>query len=191
MFRIHKIKLGVVIGSMQRGGTETQLAQLLPRLKQGGMTISVFVIGPTGPVSDELRNSDIGVIEVDLPKALRRLPTLLRRLLRGFWAMPQFLAFALRHRHGILHLYLSEAVISGGLLTVWWHKRVVVSQRGLITYRHKYPLFVTALERYVFRNCRALIANSESVRRALRADGVEREIGLIYNGIAPGATRSA
>ena len=185
MSRTNKIKLGVVIGSMLRGGTETQLAQLLPRLTQSGMTISVFVMGPTGSVADDLRNSDIAVIEADLPRALRRLPPLLRRLLRSLWATPQFLAFALRHRHGILHLYLSEAVISGGLPTVWWHKRVVASQRGLITYRHKYPLLVTALERYVFRNCRAVLANSEGVRRALHADGLEREIGLIYNGIAP------
>ena len=181
----HKIKLGVVIGSMQRGGTEMQLAQLLPRLKKNGITIAVFIMGPTGPVADDLRNSDISVIEVAVPKGLSRVPTLLRRLLRTFWAVPQFLAFALRHRHGILHLYLSEAVISGGLLTVWWHKRVIVSQRGLITYRHKYPLIVTALERYVFRNCRAVLANSESVRRALQVDGLEREIGLIYNGIGP------
>jgi glycosyltransferase involved in cell wall biosynthesis len=185
MYRRHKIKLGIVIGSMQRGGAEMQLAQLLPRLKQSGLTISVFVIGPMGPVADDLRNSDIAVIGSDLPKALRRLPALLRRPLRTFWAMPQLLAFALRHRHGILHLYLPEAVISGGLLAVWWHKRVVASQRGLITYRHKYPFFVAAIERYVFRNCRALVANSEGVRRALHADGLGREIGLIYNGIGP------
>lgn len=179
------IPLGIIIGSMMRGGTETHLAETLPALVALGFVPSVFVLGPMGPVAQELRNRGIMVFP-DAPikvsnhrfRFLRRLQ-LLARLAPALWA------FALRQRHGVMNVYLPHAVIVCGLLLWPWRKRMFVSQRGLFTYRPYYPTLFTTLERFAFSNAPKVLANSRALEAALIEDGVPPErIAIVNNGLS-------
>ena len=180
------MQLGVIIGTLNRGGTETQLTQILPQLAKTGFEVSVFVLSTPGPLADELRAGGVAINRPTLPALFRSLPKLFFKIIDRIYTLMNLCVFLLKHRKGILHFYLPHAVIIGGLLAVWWHPRTVVSQRGLLNYRHKYPGFVTKLERLALRKARAVLVNSKAVGRTLREDGLTRDdIALIYNGIAP------
>ena len=128
-----------------------QLVQILPQLAKKGFEVSVFVTDCVGPLADELRSHNITVRHPAVLRIFKGLPFLFFKLMRLIHVSLYLLFFAFKHRKGILHFYLPQAVIFGGLLTVWWHPCVIISQRGLLTYRRKYPAFVTDLERFIFR----------------------------------------
>lgn len=179
------MKIGFVIGSLGRGGAEMHLSQVLPELKARGHDVSIFVTGPRGPVAEQLAAAGIAIFPDRPVETPHRPASLLGRLRRHLRLALRFLPFAFRHRRGILHFFLPEAIIFGGLLTIAWHRRLVVSQRGLFTYRLKYPPVVTWLERLVRRKASVVLANSQYVARMLEQDGVPASrIRVIYNGLA-------
>jgi glycosyltransferase involved in cell wall biosynthesis len=180
------MQLGVVIGTLNRGGTETQLAQVLPQLVKRGFEVSVFVLSALGPMADELRCGGVLIRHPTLPNMFQSLPRRFSKYIVFIYTMLNLFLFSFEHRKGILHFYLPHAVILGGLLSIWWHPRVVISQRGLLNYRHKYSGLAAKLERFAFRKARAVLVNSKAVGRTLREDGLARDdITLIYNGVAP------
>lgn len=179
-------KVGFVIGSLMRGGAELHLAQLLPELKQRGWDVSVFLIGPSGPVAEYLDAANIKISPKRSIRVAGWLPVWLRRAIRFLMLSPSFLFWALGYRQGIVHFFLPEAFIIGGLLAFPWHRRLIMSRRGLTTYRAKYPAFVITLERYLQEKMLLLSANSKAVVEEMLLDGVAKEkIRLIYNGLAP------
>lgn len=193
----HSGRVGIVIGSLQRGGTETHLAQILPPLRDRGWDVSVFNIGRDGPIRAELEEAGIAVFgqrcaNTDrMPKAVAR-PIKLLRMLPSYWR------FVSRHRGGILHFFLPEAVLIGATLALPWRRKMMMSRRGLVTYREKYPPFIAGLERFLQRRMVLSLANSRAVADELLADGLPGErVELIHNGLdvqrlrAPGADRSA
>ncbi|MBL4757456.1 MAG: glycosyltransferase [Rhizobiales bacterium] len=189
-------KVGFVIGSLMRGGAEMHLAQLLPVLKQRGWEVSVFLIGPTGPVANDLQKAGIKIAPKQSVRVPPWLPVWLRRVTRFTLLSPKFLFFAWHQRRGIIHFFLPEAFIIGGMLTFSWHRRLIMSRRGMTTYRSKYPSPVIAIERFLQHRMKLLLGNSARVVDELLSDGVPKErVRLIYNGLAldrldpPGAIR--
>jgi glycosyltransferase involved in cell wall biosynthesis len=192
------IPLGIVIGSMNRGGTETHLLDLLPALKQYGFAPSIFLIGADGPLREVFQAHGVPVLPERLREPPPALPRVVRRLLRLLYLLPGLWAWGWRHRRGLVHAYLSEAVILSALALWPMRHRLLLAQRGLFTYRAAYGAAVTALERWAFRQSRAITANSGHLVEMLAQDGVPSDkIIMIPNGLSPermtpiGADRAA
>src|SRR5262245_55821871 len=105
------VKLGIVVGSLGRGGTEIHLSQILPELLARKYDVSVFVMGPSGPMAEELAKFKIPIHSNRPIAKLRWLPTWIKRGIQLFLFSVRYLIFAYRHRAGILHFFLPEATI--------------------------------------------------------------------------------
>ncbi|MBP0462569.1 glycosyltransferase [Roseomonas sp. PWR1] len=192
------VPLGIIIGSMNRGGTETHLLDLLPALKQHGFAPSIYLIGADGPLREVFRARGIPVLPDRLREPPAGLPRPIRRLMRLFGLLPGLWTWGIRHRRGLLHAYLSEAVILSALALWPMRRRLLLAQRGLFTYRANYGATITSLERWAFRQSLAVTTNSGQLVEMLVEDGVPRDkIVMIPNGLSPermhpaGADRAA
>ncbi len=192
------VPLGIVIGSMLRGGTETFLLDLLPALKEYGFTPSIYLIGADGPLREAFEAQGIPVLPQRLSEPPAHLPRSLRRLMRLFGLLPGLWAWAWRHRSGLVHAYLPEAVILSALALWPLRRRLILAQRGSFSYRARYGATITAIERWAFRQSRAIVTNCGQLVEMLAEDGVLRDkIFMIPNGLSPermapvGATRAA
>ncbi|HXH25695.1 MAG TPA: glycosyltransferase [Vicinamibacterales bacterium] len=89
-----------------------------------------------------------------------------------------------RARRGIIHLFLPEAYIIGGLIGVGLRcPRMVMSRRSLNVYQRKYP-FLRKLELWLHRRMTLVLGNSEAVLADLRAEGVPpSKLRLVRNAV--------
>jgi glycosyltransferase involved in cell wall biosynthesis len=178
-------KVGFVIGSLMRGGTELHLLQLLPVLKNRGWEVSIFLIGRSGPLAAEFQKAGIEIAPSQSFRIPEWLPVWPKRILQVLLLCPKFLLYAWRHRRDTIHFFLPEAFIIGALLTFSWHPRLLMSRRGLITYRKKYPAKVVAVEKFLQRRMRFLLGNSKQVVQEILDDGIPKDrVRVIYNGLA-------
>ena len=158
------------------GGAEKHLATVLPRLKTKGFDIRVVTARGEAVLDQKLRDNGIPVINTPAvrPSPLRRLAACreFRRQMRSW-------------RPHVVHFFLPEAYILGGL-TAWLarHPVRVMSRRSLNVYQRGRPV-VVALERFLHKRMAAVTGNSEAVRKELAAEGVPPErLHVIANGIA-------
>jgi hypothetical protein len=143
------------------------------------------VTGPHGPVAQDLARSGIRVIPAQPLRLGHNWPVWPRRLMRYSIMTVLYLRFALRHRKAILHFFLPQATIFGGILTIAWHPRLIASQRGMLSHRAKYLPLMTWIERLVLRNMTLNLANSRGVARTLLVDGVSADkIRVVYSGLS-------
>jgi glycosyltransferase involved in cell wall biosynthesis len=94
----------------------------------------------------------------------------------------------LAFRPSLVHLFLPEAYILGGLAAVATRTHpVVMSRRSLNTYQAAHPR-AARLERWLHRRMDALIGNSRAVCAELAAEGAPpSRIGLLPNGVVTAA----
>ena len=176
-------RLGFVIGSMNRGGTEIHLSELLPVLQARNYRVSLLVFGPLGPLGEELARAGVEVHSSAIK--LSWLPQTIRRIVRAIILVPRILSFGIKNYNGIISAYLPGAAILCGLLLWPLRRRLLICQRSLITYRAAYPRFIGELEKFAFRHCALVLANSKMVAAELINDGVHpRKIRLVYNGLS-------
>src|SRR5262245_24166336 len=109
-------RLGFIIGSMLRGGTETHLSELLPELCARGYRVSLMVIGPVSPLAKDLVRKGIHLQVHDCAWAPKWAPAWIRRFLRAAFLMPSIVCFGLRHHRGVIHLFFPQTIILCGLL---------------------------------------------------------------------------
>ena len=182
--RSEHVPLGIVIGSMLRGGTETFLLDLLPELKEHGFAPSIYLIGADGPLREAFEERGIRVLPERPREPPAQLPRPVRRLMRLFSLLPGLWAWALRHRS--VHAYLPEAVILSALALWPMRRRLILAQRGSFTYRARYGATVTAIERWAFRQSPGIVTNCGQLVEMLTDDGVPRDkIFMISNGLSP------
>jgi glycosyltransferase involved in cell wall biosynthesis len=97
-----------------------------------------------------------------------------------------FLHYAACHRRGILHFFLPQATIFGGILSCGWHRRCIASQRGMLSHRGRQLRLLTWIERIVLRCMVANLANSEGIADVLVSEGIPREkVRIIHSGLSP------
>ena len=179
------MRIGYIIGTLALGGTEIHLAELLPVLKARGHEVSILVIGPMGPFADMLTREDVTIYPPEPLRVPTRFPVWLRWIVRAALLPPLLCWFALRHRNGILHIFHPESRCLCVPLLLPWRRRLVVSQRSLLTYRTRYPRLVTHLDRFAFRQSTLVLANSRRVAEELTDDGVDiAKMSVIYNGLS-------
>jgi glycosyltransferase involved in cell wall biosynthesis len=189
-------RLAIVIGSLDLGGAERQLAQILPRLDRGRWEIDVLTLTSRGVLADELERAGIGIRTPPLANRATR-PGFLRRATRAVLLSPWLWLWFARRRPDIVHFVLPEAYLIGGVCALAAGlRRKVMSRRSLAVYQTHHPV-LARIERALHPYMQLVVANSDAIRRDLLDEGLPDErIVVIPNGVdtdtfRPDASRRA
>jgi glycosyltransferase involved in cell wall biosynthesis len=181
-----RIPLLFVIGTLDVGGAETQLVDMVLHLDRR-FAPAVCCLASSGPLAQRLEDAGVPVTVIGLGRirqpghrflgALLRLPSDLIRLAVCVNAHKPLVI------HGVLlHAYVLSALM-GRLTGV---PVVVASRRSLSTFKNGKPLLKLS-ERIANRWTHLVIANSEAVRRdAIASEQLPADkIIVIHNGLDP------
>lgn len=171
--------LTVVIGSLDRGGAEWHLLQVLPRLLAYNFVVEVFCLHHRGELAAEMERR--GVIVLGPEKVSSLLP---KRILYVLFSSVSLFFHLLRRRPDIVHFFLPAAYVLGTPAAVMSRCRIrIMSRRSQNNYQRQ--LFGSGfVERQWHRRMSAVLGNSRSVVSQLRSEGVpEAKLHLIYNGV--------
>lgn len=165
----------VVIRKLDIGGTEHHLLRVLPRISKAGIPVSVYVLRSGGTLEADLKRAGVSVHG----------PSITSRRLFGVLAGAVGLAgFLFRERPRIVHFFLLEAYIVGGLISrISPPAELVMSRRSLNSYQKRFPM-LSYPERWLHSKMDVILGNSRAVVNELREEGVcESRLGHIYNGL--------
>lgn len=174
-----------VIGSLEVGGTETQLSQLLPKLGEEGIRPALLSLTGEGPLAEPLRKGGVEVLFGPRPfRFLTHLPRLLRGGVLYLHNVFHLAGLLRKRRPAVCHCFLPFTSAVGGLAAMLAnYTPLVISRRSLNDYQAGHRL-QTLLERFAMRRARMVLGNSRAVIAQLEAEGVPKEkLRLIYNGI--------
>lgn len=174
-----------VIGNLDVGGAERHLVQVLPRLAERlECRPVIYTISYKGKLAPVLERAGIQVIEPFRATTLRNLPAALAKSIVLVSSVTTFCFLLLRLRPAIVHFFLPEAYLLGGICSLVFGNRIrIVSRRSLNCYQLKHPFFAR-VERWLHPRMNAVLGNSKAVVKELREEGVKEDrLGLLYNGI--------
>lgn len=179
-------KITIVIGSLEIGGAENQLVQILPRLDNTKWRFEVLTLGHRGPLADTLSAASINVFTPPTVDVLVKLGLSQRWIKAGFvsfWLWWRLLTT----RPAIVHFILPEAYLIGGFCALAAGcRRKIMSRRSLARYQGKRPQ-QAAFERWLHGRMDLIVANSKAVAKDLENEGVSVDkLRLIYNGVDTG-----
>ena len=191
MTKEHLREIIVIIASLELGGTETHLLNILPRLKKMGFNIKVLTFIKKGMLVPQFEACGIPVQSFcsneQWLRRLHRLPTLLRRFFSGIYYIFS-LSKILRNLdpdRTLLHFFLPQAYIVGmcAALLAGYAGPKIISRRSLNDYQKKY-FPINHLEKQLHRKTTFCLGNSDAVIKDLLSEGIPLEKTLcIYNGI--------
>lgn len=171
-----------VIGSLELGGAERQMALLIENLVVRGVTCHLFVLeGIGGPLYGILKEIDLKVYEGGYNRRVslfRKVPSLFRAQIR----LSQVISTI---RPDVIHAYLPLTNIMGSLAgRMSGIPLVVTSRRALGTHQDRYRGW-RIFDILSFRLSHVVTANSQAVAEdVLRRElGDASKISVIYNGI--------
>lgn len=161
----------IVIPQLARGGAECHLLQVLPRLARDRFHAVVLCTRGPGSLDTALRRKGV---EVVCPKER------LNHWTSFVWTLVQIA----KTKPDIVHFFLPEAYIVGGLAAVSLRtKPRVLSRRSLNLYQRRRP-FSATLERWLHKRMGALLANSSAVARELETENAPKHrIATLQSGI--------
>lgn len=170
-------KILFVTPSLGRGGTERHLISILPRLQSAGFDVSIFVFRAGGEWEKQLKNHGIKVITGINSKVGTVNYSMTCLLL--IWTI-------LKERPRIIHFFLAEAYILGGLISLLIPGLVrIMSRRSLNVYQQRYRV-ADKIESWLHKRMNAVLGNSQAICNELFQEGAPQDrVGLIYNGIDP------
>ncbi len=173
-----------VIGSLNLGGTERHLLQILPRISARGYAITVLTLGPKGSLASQFEALGIAVVEPGGSWLWRGLPHGLRRLVLLPLSMFNLVYAFVCGKPEIVHFFLPQAYLMGGLASLCIAKvHRVMSRRSLNSYQQKHRL-LARLERMLHSQMDFVMGNSKAVTDELQSEGIEKSrLRLVYNGI--------
>jgi glycosyltransferase involved in cell wall biosynthesis len=176
-------RIAIVIGSLQIGGAERQIAQIVPRLDRERWDIDLITLSRPGPLAEELEHAGFRIWSPPLTSAITR-TGLAIRLFKALITGPWLLLWFLRQRPAIAHFILPEAYLIGGLCALMaGQKRMIMSRRSLAHYQSRHPLLFR-IERFLHPRMSLIIANSEAIRRDLIREGAPASrLWVIRNGV--------
>ena len=175
-------KIVYVIGSLDVGGAETHLFQLLPKLKQKGWDVEVYCIGQRGVLADALQAMGVPVTAPLLSS--RNGASYAYRVVRIMFSFVSLLIFLLRNRPKVVHCFLPKAYLMGGVCSILsCTPYKMMSRRSLNTYQLNHPLSAW-FEKKLHHHMDIIMGNSKAVIDQLEQEGVERaKLRLVYNGV--------
>jgi L-malate glycosyltransferase len=170
----------LVIDSLERGGAETYVARVAPRLRQFGVEVEVCALDASGPLAAELAAAGVKVHGTSYPLRFSRSNTLVLRRVVG--EIAQLLRAG---RFDLVHSYLFWSDVLAAPAGRLAGRRVIVSRRALHAWRHGTSAFLHGLESASNLLAHELIANSQAVLRDTEAHErfLPRRRSVIYNGI--------
>jgi glycosyltransferase involved in cell wall biosynthesis len=164
-----------VITKLDRGGAEQHLLRVLPELIAKEYAVTLVTMRGGGALEDEFFKKGVKVVSPNT-----KFPLMLQRLhsaLILFWMM-------LRRKIDIVHFFLPEAYVIGGLVsTLTGFNCCVMSRRSLNDYQANHPV-AAKIERWLHQRMRFVIGNSTAVIDQLEKEGVlKSQLKLIHNGV--------
>lgn len=171
-----------IIGSLEVGGAERHLSQVLPLLKSMGVTVRILVLSDKvalKPIFDKAG------ITVSLGPDLNWMPFVLRKIARFIVSLIRVTLSFLKDRNSIRHAFLPEAYLLAAIAArlTFFSGFLVMSRRSLNNYQKRRPLLGT-IERFMHKFTDKALGNSQSVIQQLYDEGfIPEKVTLIYNGI--------
>ena len=187
-----RIRVTCAVGTLERGGCETHLVRVLPRLNPAEFDVRIFLLFGRGELVNDVTQRGLTVHAPVVSSKFISFP-----LLSMIWKMifmVCLLARLLTHfivfRPHIVHFFLPTAYLIGFPIATLLRVKVrVMSRRSLNNYQRKNALAValTKLEKTFHRSVDHVLGNSKAVVRQLMNDEhiPAQKITLIYNGVAP------
>lgn len=182
------MRIVLAIGSLDVGGTESQLVRLATELHARGHDVTVLLITRgDGPLSAPLRDAGVPIWDIGLEGLLARTPSGRIRpvaTLRLWFAWWRLVIALRRRRPDVVHAFLfwSYALV----LPAAWLARVPVrvsGRRNMGTEKLVRPLYPW-LERIADRCATHIVANSDAVVEVVRSAGVPGwKLHVVRNGI--------
>ncbi len=171
---LRKTKVLVVTRKLDIGGSERHVVQVLPRLLTK-FDVAVSLLYAGGQFEYELTKSGV---------AVHAPPIAIGPFWGRVWAVVWLAVFLMRNRDAVIHFFLPEAYLIGGICgAVLGHPRMAMSRRSLNVYQEEYPV-LAIIEKKLHRRMRVCVANSQAVLSNLLEEGVPKSrTRLIYNGV--------
>lgn len=179
------IRVLIVIGSLDLGGTEMHLLQVLPKLAKSGFSIAVYTLSKRGNLASTLDALGVPVVGSTVSPCGRGMFwRFLCRAIRGSWSAFGLVCYYWKFRPDIVHFFLPEAYLVGAPLSfATFGATRVMSRRSLNEYQKKHPI-LAVFERRLHKRMDALIGNAQVIVDQLAAEGAPPErLHLIYNGV--------
>jgi glycosyltransferase involved in cell wall biosynthesis len=182
-----RIRLFFLIGSLEIGGSETQLVELASRLNRSLFDVTVCSMTDGGALLQTLERRGVRVIGLGFT-GIRNAPTIGDRLRGAFNACRGTLRLwwlLVRERPDVLHGILMTAYVAAAFVgRAAGVRRIVASRRSLGGFKEGRP-FALMLERWADGMTDVFIANSDAVRRdTLLREPIEPDsIVVIRNGV--------
>ncbi len=180
------VKIRILIGSLDVGGTETHLVRLLPELVVSGIEPVIITLTHKGFLAVELEKLNISVFSPPMIiRVLQRFP-LISRLTAPLGTL-LYLSFVFkRYSADISCFYLPTSYYLGMLahmLTVD-KSRTIMFRRSLNDYQRD-RFFIKLFEKWLHKRVDMIVGNSQAVISQLLAteDASPDKLRLIYNGI--------
>jgi len=171
----HKIKIAFIIGSLNIGGTEKHLLNLINNFDKNKFSIYLYLLIEKGTMFSKISKD----AKVFYPK----------KTIRKFSHFINFFKTLIRiklTKPDIIHCFLPLSYIFGGFIGLLLnHKNVIMSRRSLNAYQRKYKIIpLRKIEKFLHKYSKVILANSKAVYSELIEEGVKKEkLKLIYNGI--------
>lgn len=171
------IRLTVAIGSLDRGGAERHLLQVLPKFLKYGLAVEVFCFSHKGVLANDFER--LGV-QVRGPEERPGGPSLIVFVVAAL----RFIAYLLRYRPHIVHFFLPVAYIFGTPAAVMTRCYIrIMSRRNQNNYQRN-SFWIRFIEQLWHRRMSAVLGNSKNVVAQLAEEGISSSrLNLIYNGI--------
>lgn len=170
----------VIIGSLDVGGTEHHLCQVLPLLHGNEFEFTVVTISRRGALASRMEKSGIKIMSPNFRNWVSKI-RLLNLISTFLWLS---LLIAKRKPH-VIHTFLPTAYLMGGFCAVFFQTPVrIMSRRSLNIYQKKHP-FLQRLEFWLHQKMHVLVGNSAAIVDELRNEvhGENTNVELILNGI--------
>jgi glycosyltransferase involved in cell wall biosynthesis len=152
----------VVTSRLDIGGTEQHLLRVLPRLRQRGLDVSLFVLERGGKLEQAILHAGVAI-----SGPVRRLPRRLHAFHAGLCLRKQLT----REEPDVLHFFLSEPYLVGSFAAFAKPNiQRVMSRRSLNVYQRRHPALAW-LERRLHKHTAVLLGNSSAVVSDLLREG--------------------
>lgn len=168
-----RIKILVITGRLDIGGTEKHLLNIFPHLVKN-FDISIFPLKTGGLLENEFKKRGLNIICGSNNNSKFGL----------FISIFNLFFYSIKNKPDIIHFFLPKPYLIGMFATVFSFKsKKIMSRRSLNNYQEKHLIF-KYIEYKLHKYIDFALGNSKPVIKQLIDEKIERsKLGLIYNGI--------
>lgn len=176
-------KIIVVVGSLDIGGTERHILEIMPRLDREKFVIQVCTLTYRGDLADALEAQGILVsspLKKDSGPPRSWFNNRIALLHASYWLFKTLY----KEKPDIVHFFLPASYIVGAICAIFARcPKRIMSRRCMNVYQKKYP-GISYLERLLHKTMTEIVGNAQAVVEELKQEGVPTsKLGLIYNGV--------